>query len=75
MLKKTPVTEVSCMSKMQEGISLLLKYVSIIKRQRRAEDFLKFSIIPENTEETLSTSTCEAKRKKISITKSQNILF
>jgi hypothetical protein len=34
MLKKTPVTEVSCMSKMQEGISLLLKYVSIIETEK-----------------------------------------
>jgi hypothetical protein len=75
MLKKIPVTEVSTMSKMQEGISCLLKYVSIIKRQRRAEDFLKLSITPENTEEALSTSTCSAKRKKINITKCHNILF
>jgi hypothetical protein len=55
---------------MQEGISLFLKYVSIIKRQRRAEDILKFGIIAEKMaqvpgkQEALSTSTCLFSEKK-----------
>jgi hypothetical protein len=66
------------MSKIQEGILLLLKYVSIIKRQRRAENILKFSIMAENIAqvpgkpEALTASTCSA--TKISITKGHIIL-
>jgi hypothetical protein len=68
--KNPPVTEVSTTSKMQEGILLLLKYVSIIKRQRRAEDILKFNIIAENIaqvpgkQEALTTSTCSAQKNQ-----------